>query len=169
MSLAARKEVGVATQGRPAPALSGAAGPARAPRRHLCFVAPYLWPVFAQDRSIPVVGGAEVQQAILARLFARAGHRVSIITHDYGQPDGVVLDGVTVRKAFRPGEGVPVLRFLHPRLTSMWRVMGEVDADLYYQRSSAVWTGVVAEFCRRRGKRSLYAGASDRDFEPGRE
>ena len=74
-----------------------------------------------------------------------------------------------MHKSFRPDAGVPVLRFLHPRLTTMWRVLREVDADIYYQRSSAMWTGVIAEFCRRYGKRSIYAGASDRDFELGQE
>ena len=62
-----------------------------------------------------------------------------------------------------------MLRFLHPRLTTMWQVLREVNADVYYQRSSAMWTGVIAEFCRRNGKRSIYAGASDRDFEIGQE
>jgi glycosyltransferase involved in cell wall biosynthesis len=81
----------------------------------------------------------------------------------------VLVDGVTVYKSFRESAGIPVLRFLHPRLTTMWRVLREVDADVYYQRSSAMWTGLVAEFCRRYRKRSVYAGASDRDFEIGQE
>src|SRR2546430_13279428 len=40
---------------------------------------------------------------------------------------------------------------------------------VYYQRSSAMWTGVIAEFCRRYAKRAIYAGASDRDFDIGQE
>jgi len=136
---------------------------------HVCFVAPYAWPVLSRDPAIKVVGGAEVQQAILARLLARAGYRVSMICCDYGQPSQVEVDGVTVHKAFRPEEGVPLLRFLHPRLSSMLRAMREVDADVYYQRSSAMWTGVVAAFCRWHGKGSIYAGASDRDFVRGEE
>jgi glycosyltransferase involved in cell wall biosynthesis len=94
---------------------------------------------------------------------------VSMISFDYGQPSPVSVDGITVHKSFRPDAGVPVLRFLHPRLSTMWRALREVDADVYYQRSSAMWTGVVAEFCRRHGKRSIYAGASDRDFQIGKE
>jgi glycosyltransferase involved in cell wall biosynthesis len=136
---------------------------------HLCFVAPYAWPVLSRDPNIQVVGGAEVQQCILARLFADHGYRVSMVSFDYGQPSPSVLDGISVHKAFREDAGIPVLRFLHPRLTSMWRALREVDADVYYQRSSAMWTGVVAQFCRRYGKRSIYAGASDRDFEIGQE
>jgi glycosyltransferase involved in cell wall biosynthesis len=136
---------------------------------HVCFVAPYAWPVLSRDPAIKVVGGAEVQQSILARLLARSGCRVSMISCDYGQPSPVEVDGVTVHKTFAPDEGVPVLRFFHPRLTSMWRAMREVDADVYYQRSSAVWTGVVSAFCRWHGKGSIYAGASDRDFVIGEE
>ena len=164
MPTATLREVAPA-QGRPHPAPRVAAG--RKP--HVCFVAPYAWPVLARDPNIQVVGGAEVQQSILARLFAQAGYPVSMISFDYGQPSPTVVDGITVYKAFREGAGIPVLRFLHPRLTTMWRVLRQVNADVYYQRSSAMWTAVVAEFCRRHGKRSIYAGASDRDFELGQE
>ena len=148
-----------------------AQGPREVPRRkpHVCFVAPYAWPVLSRDPNIQVVGGAEVQQCAIARLLADNGYRVSMISFDYGQPSPVLVDGVTVYKSFREGAGIPVLRFLHPRLSTMWKVLREVDADVYYQRSSAMWTGVIAEFCRRHGKRSIYAGASDRDFEIGQE
>ena len=163
MSAATLRQSGVPAQGR--------AGAVSASRRkpHICFVAPYAWPVFSRDPNIQVVGGAEVQQCVLARLLADNGYRVSMISFDYGQPSPVLVDGVTVYKSFREDAGIPVLRFLHPRLTTMWRVLREVDADVYYQRSSAMWTGVIAEFCRRYGKRSIYAGASDRDFEIGQE
>ena len=136
---------------------------------HICFVAPLAWPVFSRDPNLSVVGGAEVQQSILARALAAAGHRVSMVCLDFGQPQRVELDGVTVHKTYRPDEGVPGLRFLHPRITAMWRAMREVDADVYYQRSSAMLTAVVAEFSRHHGRRSIYAGASDTDFLPGRQ
>ena len=157
---------GAQTQSRP-----GGALPAQTAGRkpHVCFVAPYLWPVLARDASIKVVGGAEVQQAVLARLFRRAGYRVSVICQSFGQPERTEVDGIEVHTLYRQDDGLPVLRFFHPRLTRMWRALREVDADIYYQRSAAHLTGIIAEFCRRHGKRSIYAGASDRDFDPGRQ
>jgi glycosyltransferase involved in cell wall biosynthesis len=168
MSTATLLREGVASRGRP-----GAARPAISslakPRPHICFVAPHAWPVLSRDTGIQVVGGAEVQQSILARLLQRAGYRVSMICLDFGQPRRTEVDGITVHATFRPDAGVPVLRFFHPRLTAVWRALREVDADIYYHRSAAMLTGLVAEFCRRNGKRSVYAGASDMDFIPGSE
>jgi glycosyltransferase involved in cell wall biosynthesis len=139
------------------------------PRSHICFVAPNIWPVFSHDPVSEFIGGAEVQQSILARVLACAGYRVSIICLDFGQPQDVMRDGVTVHKAYRPDAGLPVLRFVHPRITAMWRAMRAVDADVYYQRCSAMLTAVVAEFCRRYGKRSIFASAANLDFVPGRQ
>jgi glycosyltransferase involved in cell wall biosynthesis len=136
-------------------------------RPHVCFVAPMVWPILAADPNLPVVGGAEVQQAFIARGLARAGYRVSMICLDYGQPEGTQVEGVRVYKMHKPDEGIPVLRFLHPRLTSLWRALKRVDADIYYQRSATPHTGFIAVFCALHGKRSIYAGASDADFTSG--
>src|ERR1700730_4534497 len=107
---------GVRTAGRPDGTLPGAA-PEALP--HVCFVAPYAWPVLAGDPVIKVVGGAEVQQTILARLFRRAGYRVTMICLGLGPPDRAEVDGIVLRKTFRQDEGIPVLRFLHPRLSAI--------------------------------------------------
>lgn len=138
-------------------------------RPHVCFVAPLGWPVLSASEDINVMGGAEVQQGLLARGLTQAGYRVSMISLDYGQSDPAFVDGIAVHKTYRPDTGVPLLRFFHPRLTSTWRVLRRVDADIYYQRSSSMLTAVVAVFCRHAGKKSVYAGASDLDFIPGRQ
>ncbi len=121
------------------------------------------------DSSIKVVGGAEVQQSMIAPALARRGYRVSMICLDYGQADGSVVNGVTVRNLHKPDDGVPGLRFVHPRLTSVWSAMKAIGADVYYQRTAAVYTAYMAAFCALHGKKSIYAGASDVDFLPGRE
>jgi len=48
------------------------------------FVAPHAWPVLA-SADISVVGGAEVQQVLLARALVRRGCRVAFVVKAFGQ------------------------------------------------------------------------------------
>src|SRR5262249_61054799 len=114
---------------------------------HLCFVAPHAWPVLSADPHIGEVGGAEVQQSILARLLAANGYRVSMICLDYGQPERLLVHGISVHKTFRADAGLPVLRFLHPRLTSTWQALAAAGAGLSHFRSASVGVSVVARVC----------------------
>ncbi len=157
--------------GRDPSATGAEPGPLQVPGRkpHVCFVAPNAWPVIAGSTDIRVVGGAEVQQGFIARALAQRGYRVSLLSLDYGQEEGSIVDGIRMYKAQRPDEGLPIVRFVHPRITKMWRAMKRVNADIYYNRSSSVVTAVTAVFCRRFDKRSIYAAASDMDFVPGHE
>lgn len=140
----------------------------RQPRKlpHICFVAPHIWPVFSGNRDVSVVGGAELQQCHLARGLAARGYPVSLLSLDYGQPPMVEIDGVRIHRLYRPNAGLPGLRFLYPRLSSLWRGMRAVAADIYYQRGSDMHTGVVAAYSRHYRKQSIFAGASNADFFP---
>lgn len=133
---------------------------------HICFVAPHAWPVLSGSREVRLVGGAEMQQSHIAKGLAAAGYRVSMLCLDFGQPARAEVDGVQVYRLHRPDAGLPMIRFLHPRLTSFWRGLHAVDADIYYQRSADMLTGVMAAFCRLRGKKAIFAGASNTDFDP---
>jgi glycosyltransferase involved in cell wall biosynthesis len=140
-----------------------------APKPRVCFLAGTTWPTIAGSREIPVIGGAELQQSVIAPELARRGFDVSMISMDFGQEEGSVVKGVRMLKMHTPDEGLPVVRFLHPRLTSLWRALKRADADVYYQRTSAAHTGFMAAFCRVHGRRSIYGGASDMDFVRGKQ
>lgn len=134
-------------------------------RLRICFVAPNGYPVLASDRTVAVVGGAEVQQALLAPEFARRGHDVSMISMDFGQREGDCVKGVRLLKMHAPGAGVRGVRFVHPRFTSLWRALSRADADIYYQRGAGPGAAILACFTRMHGRRMVFASASDENFD----
>ena len=136
---------------------------------HICFVALDIYPVLVGDRTIKVVGVAEVQQCFIARALQRAGYRVTIVTGDFGQPAETDVDGMRVLAVQRSGLNLPGLRYFHPRLTSIWQALRRADADIYYQRCASAITGVVVAFARTYRRRSLFSAASDIDLLPGKD
>jgi len=135
-------------------------------RLDICFVAPQCFPALSGAATHRYIGGAEMQQAVLGRALAERGHRVSFVTEDHGQADGEPIDGVCVFNAYRAEAGVPVLRFVHPRMTKLWQGMKRADAAVYYQRTSDSVTGVVAAFARAYGRKFLFAVGSNNDCLP---
>lgn len=130
----------------------------------ICFVAPNAYPILVGDRTISTVGGAEVQQCIIARGLASLGYRVSMVCLDFGQPDGLIVDGVKIFKAYNPSSGLPGLRFFYPRIAKLWGAMKRANADVYYQRTSAMLTGLVAAYCTSTKRKFIFAAAHDKDF-----
>jgi glycosyltransferase involved in cell wall biosynthesis len=135
------------------------------PEPHICFVAPQLFPVLSGDQNVQVIGGAEVQQNFIARGLQAAGFQVSIVTDDFGQPDEVEIDGLRVVKIVKSGMSLPIIRYFHPRLTSIWSAMRRADADIYYYRCAGAATFVAGLYARTHGKRFIYASACDLDFD----
>jgi glycosyltransferase involved in cell wall biosynthesis len=131
----------------------------------ICFVAPNAFPLLSGDEQIPLIGGAELQQVMVAKGLVDRGYRVSMICLDFGQEDEVKFDGITVFRAFRPDEGIPVLRFVWPRLTDIWACLSRAKADIYYQRAASMLTGVMAAFCKTHSKKSIFAAAGNPNFE----
>lgn len=135
----------------------------------ICFVSMTIYPVLHGGTAIEQVGGAEMQQVQIARLLRRLGHEVCFVTEDHGQPDGEVIDGCAVYKAYAPRAGLPGLRFIHPRWTGIWRALRRARADVYYLRAAGHVLGMLALLARRQSLRYVYAAASDADFVPDQE
>ena len=132
----------------------------------VCFVAPKAYSVLSGKGDVQHIGGAEVQQARIARALLDRGYGVSFITLDVGQPDGEELDGIRIHRSYQAGGGLPGLRFLHPRATAVWSAMRRAGAKIYYQRTSDPLTGVVAAFCRRYDRKFVFALGHDGDCDP---
>jgi glycosyltransferase involved in cell wall biosynthesis len=112
------------------------------------------------------IGGVERQTTLMARWLAARGHDVSLVTWDEGQADGARIDGVRVLKLCRRSDGLPGLRFFHPRWTSLNRAMARADAEVYYHNCGEYVTGQVALWARRHGRRFVYSVASDPECDP---
>ena len=132
----------------------------------ICIVNLEGLPALSREHKSLRIGGAEVQRALLAAALARRGHEVSLVVADHGQVDGARIDGVTLLKAFKESEGLPVLRFLYPRWTKVWAALNRADADIYYCSSAGMLVGLLAMFCGLRHRRLVFRVAIDSDCEP---
>ncbi len=135
----------------------------------LCFIGLDNYPVLNPAWGSEYFGGESVQQTLLARAFHELGYDVSMIVKDHGQPDGEVLDGIRVLKTYADHDGLPVVRFLHPRMTSIWKAFAQADADIYYQSCAGMMTGLIARYCEKHDRKLIFRVAHDTDCIPGEE
>jgi glycosyltransferase involved in cell wall biosynthesis len=132
----------------------------------ICFVGINNLPALAPEFRHLGMGGAELQQTLLARALARRGFAVSMVVADLGQPDGAEWSGVKTFAAYRPDSGVPGLRFLHPRWSGVWGALRRANARLHYS-SCADWVpGGLALYAQRHGTRFAFRIAHDSDCQP---
>ena len=110
-------------------------------------------------------GGAEKQVGLLAQHLARRGNEVTFVAlHCRAQEDE--YDGVRVRCPWDEGEGSPWLRSAPQKLTSLKRLIAEVDADLYYIRGAQVVSRWVIAGAHALDAPALLGLASDRNLLP---
>ena len=132
----------------------------------ICFVGLGNLSVLAPEYGQHGVGGAELQQTLLAKALVAQGYDVSMVVADHGQPDGATWEGIKTYKAYRPRAGLPALRFFHPRWTGLWGAMKRARADIYYASCAGALIGQVALFARLNGAKVVFRVASNSDCDP---
>jgi glycosyltransferase involved in cell wall biosynthesis len=132
----------------------------------VCFVGLMNLPVLAREYAQHGIGGMQVQQTLLARQLVKRGFDVSMVVADLGQPDGASWDGITTWRTYKPTDGIPVIRYIHPRWTSVWSALKRADADIYYVSGAGVLLPIAAMFARRYGRKVVYRVASTSDCDP---
>jgi len=128
----------------------------------VCVFMEYFYAVVSGGR-VPFAGGSEVQMAHLGRGLVRQGFDVSVVTCDFGQPDGLEVDGMRLLRAYPPRAGLPVLRFFHPRLTLGIAALKRADADVYLFKGGSLWAGIVCDLAHATGRRFVWIAAHDHD------
>ncbi len=134
----------------------------------LCFVGLENLPVLAPEFEQHGIGGEQLQQTLLAKAFVGRGFAVSMVVGDYGQEDGASWSGIRTYKAYSAHEGIPVVRFVHPRWTKLCAALRRADADVYYVSCAGAQVGQVAMWAARNGRRMIFRVASDADCDPDR-
>lgn len=108
-----------------------------------------------------LVGGAEVQQISLSKKLKERGLDVRFVTLGPSNEPIEVIDDIAIYPTFRLQDGIKGFRLFYPRLYKLWKTLKEVDADIYYQRSRSMFTGMVALFCRAHRKRFVFSVSHD--------
>jgi glycosyltransferase involved in cell wall biosynthesis len=132
----------------------------------ICFVGLRNLAVLAREYNAHGIGGEELQHTLLARALAARGYETSMVVMDYGQADGGEWEGIKTYKTYRPEDGMPVLRFFHPRWTGVWAALKRADADIYYLSCASLRVGLTSLFSRRHRRKLVFRIASDMDCEP---
>jgi glycosyltransferase involved in cell wall biosynthesis len=137
----------------------------RKPR--ICFVSESnaTYGLLAGGEMNTIVGGAEVQQVLLAPALQKLGYDVTFLVPDLGQPDKVVTgQGITVIKTREQYKGGGLKRNLQD-VKALFAAMDKAGADIYYQMTSTTITGIIALYCKLRRKAFVFSVASNMDLD----
>ena len=131
-------------------------------KRTVCLIAHNAYGVLAKEET-PHVGGIEVQVPMMSKWLAARGRKTTMISWDTGYEDGIVHDGVIVRKLCRQSSGIPILRFIHPRWTSFINALSRANSDVYYYNCGDMGLGQLVLWAKIRRKKVVYSVANTVD------
>lgn len=138
--------------------------------KSVCFV--YKSAHYALLNSTGIfVGGAEIQQKILADALAAKGWKIYFVTEKKaGDKQIFKLDSnLMLYSVLNFSGGNKYLRKLLTLPLGLWKILKHIDADIYYQRNTNYPVGLVALFCKIYRKKFVLAGASNWNFDKGNE
>lgn len=128
----------------------------------VCLIAHNAYGVLANVKTAHV-GGIEVQVPLMSKWLSSHGYRATMIAWDHGYRDGVIHDGVVVRKLCRETDGIRFLRFFYPRWTSLIKALSRANADICYYNCGDLGLGQVVLWARLKGRKVVYSIANDVD------
>jgi glycosyltransferase involved in cell wall biosynthesis len=130
----------------------------------ICIIAHYATGAMLGGRK-GHVGGVERQTTLTARWLAARGYEVSLLVYNEGQDTDMMVEGVRMISMCKTSDGLPGIRFLHPRTTSLFKAMRKADADVYYHNCAEYFTGWIAWWCKMNKRKFIYSSAHDQDCD----
>ena len=111
------------------------------------------------------IGGVEHQTSLLAKWLVARGYAVDFVTWREGEETEAMIDGVRLLTVCSQDDGLPGLRFVFPRWTSLIGALRRSDADVYYHNTAECVTGQVGLWCYLAGRRFVFSAASHADCD----
>jgi len=129
----------------------------------VCFLSTYAYGLFVPGKT-DAVGGAEVQFRYLSTaLAADPDFTASVITGDFGQEAVEEHDGVTLYRGPTPRPEDGILRKLG-QARRYYRLLRQIDADIYVTTATTTNILLVSRFCRRHGRKHIHRTAHEREI-----
>jgi glycosyltransferase involved in cell wall biosynthesis len=118
----------------------------------VAFLASHVYPLLAGRDDLPLIGGAEVQQLLLARELRALGLEIRLVVEDLGQGPECMADGFVLH-GYRFGQDKV------EQARSLWLALRAADPDIIYVRNVPRFIAVLLAF-RWRHHRPLVLGLS---------
>ncbi|WP_459191543.1 glycosyltransferase family 4 protein [Halosimplex sp. J119] len=124
--------------------------------RRICFISPNAYGYFVDDYEM-AGGGAERQFYYISE-YLSTDFDVRFIVADFGQAKREEFDGITLHRSHSPDD---------PRykvLMRYWRVINEIDADVYIYRGAPQGASILYPIVKMQGKQWIYHIANDQNI-----
>jgi glycosyltransferase involved in cell wall biosynthesis len=108
--------------------------------------------------NISLIGGAEVQQALIAKELVKTGFDVAFIEFDHGQKPIEEFERIKIFKTY-PFDSPPGVQLY--KLRSVWKALRHANADIYYARATILLFVIATFFCILRRKKLVYATSGE--------
>lgn len=128
----------------------------------ICFVMLNAFPLFVQNTKSISVGGSETLQYSIGEKLAKMGYDVSFIVHKFDEYENFIPKDIKLFCISKNGEGLPLIRFFHPLMTSLYQCLKNINPDVCVTQSAWIGTSALAYYCKRESKKFVYwAGSID--------
>jgi hypothetical protein len=128
--------------------------------KNICFVSLNAYPLLS-NKNIEYIGGAEVDQFLLANELPKSSFDVTFITYSDGGDTVECFNNIRIIKAYEREKASSLT--LCSKALSLFNAMHKAKADIYFH--SAGSSGIVALYCLLNNKKFIYRIPSDRDVD----